>query len=95
MKNKKIILFALTMLFVFLLSGCSSNEEIDQRSKDDGNNIESITLSEFDLVYDKHTQIVYINNCTANGYHVYTPYLSENGRPYRYINGKLVEVVNE
>lgn len=95
MKNKKIILFVLTTLFVFLLSGCSDGQEINQYSKGDRFDIKSTTFTESDLVYDKNTKIVYINIYTAGEHYVKTPYLSENGQPYRYINGKLVEVVND
>ena len=44
------------------------------------------------LVYDIDTRIVYIKQRTYEGYYCYTVYLSEHGKPYRYIDGKLEEV---
>lgn len=90
---KKIILITvLVCTIIFTVCGCGGNSEV---ITNDGHSIEAIDLITNDgLVYDTNTRIVYIRqytygiNCT-----IYTPYFSENGLLYRYINGELVEVV--
>ena len=57
--------------------------------------IEQDILHEGQFVYDTNTKIVYIKNNTYSETFprsVLTLYLSENGNPYRYVNGKFVEI---
>ena len=78
---------------VFLLSGCDTayNTPVEN----------SIEYSDFNLIVDDKTKIVYIDNAIDTGdkglytYHIYTPYYSENGRLCKYDDGKLIEIVNE
>lgn len=49
-------------------------------------------FSEMNLVYDVHTGIVYIQTQAYGGYHLYTPYISENGKYTKYENGEFTEV---
>ena len=88
-----ISVIAMLMLVVISLVGCdyTQGESIDQDVQ--------IEYSDFDLVVDSKTKIVYIDNRTlnANGseYHSYTPYYSKNGNLCRFVDGKIVEVENE
>lgn len=66
-----------------LLTGCVDDE-----------NLESVEIENatFDLVSDKDTGIIYIENHTYAGRSVYTPYYSKNGKLCRYIDKQIVEV---
>jgi len=77
---KKIIVVILCS--IFLLTGCTNK---NLKSVE----IENIT---FDLVSDSDTGIIYISNYTTNGYRIYTPYYSKNGKLCRYDDGRIVEV---
>lgn len=55
--------------------------------------------SDFDLITDQKTGIVYIDNVivTLNDgrkhyNHVYTPYYGRHGKPCKFVDGKVVEV---
>ena len=56
----------------------------------------SMEYSDFDLVTDSKTGIVYIDNefDYEGGWpaHVYTPYYGKNGKPCKFVDGKVVEV---
>ena len=65
--------------------------------------IQSVQMeySDFKLITDKKTGIVYIdnvietykgNNSGTHYFHVYTPYHSENGKLCRFVDGKVVEI---
>lgn len=62
---------------------------------------DSIEYSDFNLVVDDKTKIVYIDNAIDSGdkglytYHVYTPYYSENGYLCKFDNGKMIEIIPE
>ena len=77
---KKIV--AVVLCGIFLLTGCS-NEKLESLK---------IESTPFDLGSDCDTGIIYIKNCTYDGYYVYTPYYSKNGKLCRYDNGSIVEV---
>lgn len=90
MNKIRILLTVIVIMFCCLLSGCDY---------DKGESLVSsvqVEYSDFDLVIDSKTKIVYIDNevCNANtnAYHVYTPYYSKNGNLCRYEDGKLMEV---
>jgi hypothetical protein len=91
--KKKIILIAIMVHIIITMAGCgcNSNTEVIQN---DGRSITAINISATEtLVYDTNTRIVYIEQYTYSGNYIYTPYLSENGLYYRFIDGELVEVV--
>ena len=77
----------------FLLSGCDTayNTPVEN----------SIEYSDFNLIVDDKTKIVYIDNAIDTGdkglytYHVYTPYYSKNGRLCKFDDGKIIEITNE
>lgn len=88
-KTKKIKNLALVLLLcmcLFILSGC------EEKTATMGGETVSISDLEVylpipnttDLVYNKTTHIVYIENFTYAGNYVYTPYYASNGTPYRY-----------
>jgi hypothetical protein len=91
---KKIILTVILILMVaFMVCGCGATEDRSETIENDGRSIYSVDISKREtLVYDTNTRIVYISQYTYNGNSVYTLYLSENGFPYRYVDGRLVEV---
>lgn len=83
----------LLLLCVFILSGCDTahNTPIEN----------SIEHSDFNLVVDNKTKVVYIDNTIDAGdnkfytYHVYTPYYSENGYLCKFDDGKMIEIIPE
>ena len=62
----------------------------------------SMEYSDFSLVTDSKTGIVYLDNCIRTGaddnfkftdrWHIYTPYYGRNGKPCKFVDGKVVEV---
>ena len=90
MNKIRILLTVIVIIFCCLLSGCDYEE-----GESLGSSVQ-IEYSDFDLVIDSKTKIVYIDNevcnSNANAYHVYTPYYSENGNLCRYEDGKFMEV---
>lgn len=92
--KKKILATIMITVIAFSMVRCSSSGEVIDTITTERYSISSKTFTEGDLVYDTNTRIVYIENYTYNGNFVYTPYLSSNGLPYRYIGGELLEVNN-
>lgn len=90
MNKIRILLTVIVIIFCCLLSGCDYEE-----GESLGSSVQ-IEYSDFDLVIDSKTKIVYIDNeiynANASVFHVYTPYYSENGNLCRYEDGKLIEV---
>lgn len=87
----------MAIIFALLLTGCTVDESYIQSSP----TIESVSMeySDFDLVADKKTDIVYIDNIVKSyddGFpkinHIYTPYYGKHGRPCKFIDGKVVEL---
>jgi len=79
------------LLFAIIsMAGCDDDPEM---ILNDGRSISEVNFyKEESLVYDSTTRIVYIRQYTFDANYVYTLYLSENGLPYKFINGELVEV---
>ena len=88
-----ISVIAMLMLVVISLVGCdyTQAESIEQDVQ--------IECSDFDLVIDSKTKIVYIDNevISEGGftYHIYTSYYSKNGNLCRFVDGKITEVRND
>lgn len=89
--KNKIILITMLILIIVSMVGCGDNNR--EIIANDGRSIyaENICNKEL-LIYDTDTNIVYIKQYTYNGNYIYTLYLSENGLPYKYVNGELIEV---
>ena len=83
----------LLLLCVSILSGCDTAHNTQV-----GNSIE---YSDFNLIVDNKTKVVYIDNTIDAGdnklftYHVYTPYYSENGYLCKFDDGKMIEIIPE
>ena len=90
---KKIILIVtLIITIAFTACGCKA-ENKTELIENNGRSIYSVDILQDEiLIYDINTKIVYICQYTYSGNYIYTPYLSENGFPYKYIDGELVEV---
>lgn len=92
---KKIVLIIMSILITVSMLGCGGYPSDDRTEtiENDGRSIYSVDiLMGENMIYDANTRIVYISQYTYNGNYIYTLYLSENGFPYRYVDGKLVEV---
>lgn len=91
--KKKVV--ALILLCSCLLMGCEDvNVDVTPTV-----NTAQMEYSDFNLITDQKTGIVYIDNVvkseTEYGYkyhHIYTPYYSRNGKPCKFVDGKVVEV---
>ena len=82
---------ALLLSCAFLLSGCDPQYNPPIES--------AIEYSDFTLITDSKTKIVYIDNeiSNANGieYHIYTPYYSKNGYLCKFDDNKMIEIIPE
>lgn len=92
MKHKALIAAAVIMM---CLTGCESEPYEVEPS------IYSVQMeySDFELVTDRKTGIVYIDNeikipgeYVSHYYHIYTPYYGKSGMICKFIDGKVVEV---
>ena len=94
--KKAICLLVISCLF---LTGCEE-PDIEVRPS-----VETVQMeySDFNLVTDKKTGIVYIDNSIRTGmydedvkftdrWHIYTPYYGKNGRLCKFVDGKVVEI---
>jgi len=94
-----VVLIAAVVVFC---TGCAVNEEGYVKAEPTVQSVQ-MEYSDFDLIVDRKTGIVYIDNVIntykgesgfARTYHIYTPYYSERGLLCRFDDGKVVEVVN-
>lgn len=92
MRKKVLIILFLTAV---LLTGC------EETSVDVTPTVNTVQMeySDFELITDQKTGIVYIDNVIVtieDGWkrynHVYTPYYGKNGKPCKFVDGKVVEV---
>lgn len=100
MKNfKRLVVLVLLVLTVTSLSGCGSMFNLYDKSElyDSIPNTMKVIEDEDSLVYHKDTKVVYIMitlrweyNYETSGY--FAPYISENGKYCRYVDGKIVEI---
>lgn len=85
--KKKVV--ALILLCSCLLMGCEEEPMPSMITV-------SMEYSDFDLVTDNKTGIVYIDNefwdDSGTRFHVYTPYYGRHGKPCKFVDGKVVEV---
>ena len=93
MKRKIFVLFVIVCL---VLTGC---EDLEVTTTPSVSTVQ-MEYSDFDLIMDQKTGIVYIDNAIKTGesdgfhewWHIYTPYYGRNGKPCRFVDGKVVEV---
>lgn len=92
MRKRIIVLFTIACL---VLTGCEGVEVTTTPSV----STVQMEYSDFDLIMDQKTGIVYIDNTIAtfddswkHYNHVYTPYYGKNGKLCRFVDGKVVEV---
>ena len=86
----------LILLISCLLMGC---EDVEVEVTPTVNTVQ-MEYSDFDLITDQKTGIVYIDNMIVtfdkdgwrNYNNVYTPYYSMNGKLCRFVDGKVVEI---
>lgn len=94
--SKNIIVILVTL--VCLLSGCETTTQDTV--------VTPYEYSDFKLVCDSKTNIVYIDNVVKivneeisrdRWYHIYTPYYSKNGNICRFVDNRMIEIerVNE
>lgn len=96
---KYVAILAVVIFLIFLMSQCSKpstdvpvseNNRVENSEYVSGTYLDFKTISD-DLVYDAATNIVYVENDTADTYDVYVPYYAPNGLPFKY-NGKTGEL---
>ena len=93
MRQKRIAILAL----ICILTGCEGTTTQPVQT------ITPYEYSDFKLMTDSKTNIVYIDNVIRiprqNGgdvlAHVYTPYYSKNGKICKYLDDKMVEIEGE
>lgn len=92
--KKKLLLVACALI----LTGCAEIDEHDIKATPTVGNVQ-MEYSDFDLITDQKTGIIYIDNMIVtfdDGWkhynHVYTPYYGKNGKPCKFVDGKVVEV---
>jgi hypothetical protein len=92
---KKVIACLLAIGICISFTGCEETPYITDSYKDGNNRFVEI-YDETDLYYDKDTKIVYYiyqeDGIGGYSYSYITPYIAENGLPYTYENGELVEI---
>lgn len=85
----------MAILVCLLLIGCAeTSAEVTPTV-----NTVQMEYSDFDLITDQKTGIVYIDNVIVtfdDGWkhynHIYTPYYGKNGKPCKFVDGKVVEI---
>lgn len=103
---KDFIVEGIVLFFVIVIIACSI-VGIVYKTKQTTNSeepaIEAVQMeySDFDLVVDEKTGIVYIDNVFKTSYnsvihtnHIYTPYYSENGKLCKFDDNQLIEIGN-
>lgn len=103
MKRRAIVLVIVAAIMCCMLTACdfsTSSNSVDSSA------ISSASFKTIDgketLVYSTETRVVYYMFSTSKavadrgfGYSYFAPYISENGKFCRYINDKIVEIVEE
>ena len=91
--NKKIISIILVVCLICSLAACGMVK--GGKNYTENTNRFIAIPSQQDLYYDLHTKVVYVIFNEAFGYTGYgymSPYFADNGKPYLYENGELVEI---
>lgn len=84
------------MVSVFIFNGCSQNHYASTNGNINSNQTTFIVIGQIDdfndLVYDQKTNIVYFKGKDKTSNHAFTPYYAKNGKPYKYLCGKFMEI---
>ena len=101
------IIEGIVLLFVITIVACMVAGVVYKANKQTTDNVEptieavQIEYSDFNLVVDEKTGIVYIDNAFKTSYnsvihdnHIYTPYYSENGKLCKFDDNQLIEIDN-
>lgn len=98
------IIEGIILFFIIVIVACSIIAIYkEQTTGSTEPTIEAVQMeySDFDLVVDKKTGIVYIDNVFKTSYnsvihdnHIYTPYYSENGKLCKFDDNQLIEIDN-
>lgn len=99
------IIEGIILFFIIIIVACSIIGAIykEQTTGSTEPTIGAVQMeySDFDLVVDKKTGIVYIDNIFKTSYnsvihdnHIYTPYYSENGKLCKFDDNQLIEIDN-
>lgn len=100
------IIEGIVLFFVIVIVACSIIGAVYKAKQTTSNEepaIEAVQMeySDFNLVIDEKTGIVYIDNAFKTSYnsvihdnHIYTPYYSENGKLCKFDDNQLIEIDN-
>lgn len=99
------IIEAIVFISIITIIGCSIvgaiHEAKNKTNQEPTIEAVQIEYSDFNLVVDKKTGIVYIDNAFKTSYnsvihdnHIYTPYYSENGKLCKFDDNQLIEIDN-
>lgn len=92
---KRLIAIILALCVICSLTACSMSMVKGGKNYTENTNRFIAIPSQQDLYYDLHTKVVYVIFNEALGYTGYgymSPYFADNGKPYLYENGELVEI---
>lgn len=91
-------IFLLSILLIVFMTGCGVSEGSKNYYESTNNTLHKIPDNE-NLYYDINTNIVYIifneeqnAGYASVGYGYMSPYYASNGKPYKYIDGKMEEI---
>jgi hypothetical protein len=90
---KRLMAIIITICLIFGLTACSMSKGSKNYTENTGRLIP--IAAQQDLYYDVNTKVVYIIFNEAFGYTGYgymSPYFADNGKPYLYDNGGLVNI---
>lgn len=96
-----IVLFFVIVIIACLIVGIVYKTKQTTNSEEPAIEAVQMEYSDFDLVVDEKTGIVYIDNVFKTSYnsvihtnHIYTPYYSENGKLCKFDDNQLIEIGN-
>ena len=98
------IIEGIILFFIIVIVACSIGAIYKEQTTDNTKpTIEKVQMeySNFDLIVDEKTGIVYIDNIIQTSYngiihdnHIYTPYYSKNGKLCKFNDNQLIEIDN-
>lgn len=91
--KKFITLFIISMIAIVVFTGCSNKKEVEVAQVNEYEII-GVTHDGELLVYNVDTRLVYIDYPSKFRVKEFISFDSPNGNPYKYIDGKLVEVID-
>ncbi len=106
MKKRTFILLAVILLIICSFSACGTERNIKDTPPEDNSqtitsNFEVIAGKEY-LSFDTNTKVIWYMFSTREyigyqgyGYSYFAPYVNENGKFCRYIDGEIVEITED